>query len=94
MTNQEACFANYRLWESLGFVIAFAYQNFICVRVKLIILLCVLVVGISLYYFVEVNTTVFVTRVRASASGAVDSGFDSDSGQTNDFLIGVYNFPA
>ena len=31
--------------------------------------------------------------VRASASGAVDSGFDSESGQTNDFKIGMHSFP-
>ncbi|XP_078617627.1 uncharacterized protein LOC144885578 [Branchiostoma floridae x Branchiostoma japonicum] len=28
--NQEAGFSNYRLWESLGFVVAFAYSNFLC----------------------------------------------------------------
>ena len=32
--------------------------------------------------------------VRASASGAVDLGFDSESGQTNDFKIGIHSFPA
>ncbi|XP_076819317.1 protein unc-93 homolog A-like isoform X2 [Clavelina lepadiformis] len=53
VTNQEASFANYRLWESLGFVIAFAYQSFICVSAKLWVLLGVLLVGISLYYYVE-----------------------------------------
>ena len=31
---------------------------------------------------------------RASASGSVDWGFDSESGQTNDFKIGIYSFPA
>ena len=30
----------------------------------------------------------------ASASGSVDLGFDSESGQTNDFKIGIHNFPA
>ena len=28
-----------------------------------------------------------------SASGSVDLGFDSESGQTNDFKIGIHSFP-
>ena len=31
---------------------------------------------------------------RASASGSVDLGFDSESGQTNDFKTGIHSFPA
>ena len=31
---------------------------------------------------------------RESASGSVDLGFDSESGQTNDFKIGINSFPA
>ena len=31
---------------------------------------------------------------RASASGLVDLGFDSESGQTNDFKIGNHSFPS
>ena len=31
---------------------------------------------------------------RASVSAAVDSGFDSESGQTNDLKIGIHSFPA
>ena len=31
---------------------------------------------------------------RASASGSVDLGFDSESGQTNDFKIGIHSFHA
>ena len=30
----------------------------------------------------------------ASVSWAVDSGFDSESDQTNDFKIGIHSFPA
>ena len=30
---------------------------------------------------------------RASVSGSVDLGFDSESGQTNDFKIGIHSFP-
>ena len=31
---------------------------------------------------------------RASASASVDLGFDSESGQTNDFKIGIHSFLA
>ena len=31
---------------------------------------------------------------RASASGSVDLGFDSESGQTKDLKIGIHSFPA
>nr|XP_056709062.1 protein unc-93 homolog A-like [Euleptes europaea] len=49
----EAAFANYRLWESLGFVIAFGYGTFLQVYIKLYIVLAVLVVAIVLYGIVE-----------------------------------------
>ncbi|XP_066452228.1 protein unc-93 homolog A isoform X1 [Eleutherodactylus coqui] len=51
--HKEAAFANYRLWESMGFVIAYGYSTFLCVSVKLYILLAVLVVGMTLYACVE-----------------------------------------
>ena len=35
-----------------------------------------------------------VVGYRAFASESVDLGFDSDSGQTNDFNIGIHSFPA
>jgi len=57
--NQEPAFSNYRLWESLGFVVAYAYSNALCVRVKLIILLIVLGIGTIMYLASE-----FVNRVR------------------------------
>ncbi|XP_001631329.2 protein unc-93 homolog A [Nematostella vectensis] len=51
--NQEPAFSNYRLWESLGFLVAFAYSNALCIRVKLVILIIALVLGFSLYLFSE-----------------------------------------
>ncbi|XP_041107494.1 protein unc-93 homolog A isoform X2 [Polyodon spathula] len=51
--HKEAAFANYRLWESVGFVIAFGYSNYLCVDVKLYVVLAVLVVGMVLYGCVE-----------------------------------------
>ncbi|XP_068088006.1 protein unc-93 homolog A-like isoform X2 [Hyperolius riggenbachi] len=51
--HKEAGFANYRLWESLGFVVAYGYNTFLCVSVKLYILLSVLFLGITLFAVVE-----------------------------------------
>ncbi|KAJ8009050.1 hypothetical protein DPEC_G00084810 [Dallia pectoralis] len=51
--HKEAAFANYRMWESLGFVIAFAYSTFICLDTKLYILLAVLVLSMVTYLWVE-----------------------------------------
>ncbi|XP_072122066.1 protein unc-93 homolog A isoform X2 [Mobula birostris] len=53
LEHKEAAFSNYRLWESVGFVIAFAYANFLCIKIKLIILLIVLLTGMTLYGVVE-----------------------------------------
>ncbi|KAM5326041.1 protein unc-93 homolog A isoform 2-T4 [Glossophaga mutica] len=47
--NKEAAFANYRLWEALGFVIAFGYSTFLCVSVKLYILVGVLCASMLAY---------------------------------------------
>lgn len=52
-SNSEAAFSNYRMWESLGFIIAFAYSNFICTRDKTIVLLVMLFIGNILYFYVE-----------------------------------------
>uniref|UniRef100_A0A8D1F031 Protein unc-93 homolog A n=1 Tax=Sus scrofa TaxID=9823 RepID=A0A8D1F031_PIG len=51
--NKEAAFATYRLWEALGFVIAFGYSTFLCVSVKLYILLAVLSLAMAAYGTVE-----------------------------------------
>ncbi|XP_061099894.1 protein unc-93 homolog A-like [Conger conger] len=50
---KEAAFANYRMWESVGFVIAFAYSNFICLNTKLYVLIAVLILSMVLYGWVE-----------------------------------------
>ncbi|XP_069866450.1 protein unc-93 homolog A isoform X2 [Dipodomys merriami] len=50
---KEAAFANYRLWEALGFVIAFGYSSFLCVSTKLYILAGVLSVAMLAYGVVE-----------------------------------------
>ncbi|KAL0116817.1 hypothetical protein PUN28_010026 [Cardiocondyla obscurior] len=51
--NKEAAFSNYRLWESAGFVIAYAYSTHLCARMKLYVMLTVLVTGTVGYIIVE-----------------------------------------
>lgn len=51
--NKEAAFANYRMWESLGFVISFAYSTFLCLEYKMYILLTVLLLTVVTYPVVE-----------------------------------------
>ena len=51
--HEEAAFSNHRLWESIGFIIAYAYGTFICVNAKLYVLLGVLISGIIGYLVIE-----------------------------------------
>lgn len=52
-SESEAAFSNYRMWESLGFIIAFAYSTYLCTSVKLYILTSLLCVGMIGYLIVE-----------------------------------------
>ncbi|KRY79433.1 putative potassium channel regulatory protein unc-93, partial [Trichinella pseudospiralis] len=51
--NLEVAVANYRLWESVGFLIALIYHSLFPMTVKLYILLSFLLIGIVGYIFVE-----------------------------------------
>ncbi|KAJ8020378.1 Protein unc-93-like A [Holothuria leucospilota] len=53
--NQQAAFSNFRLWESVGFTLAFSYSNFLCVWTKLTILATVLGTGFIGYVILETN---------------------------------------
>ena len=48
-------FSNYRLWESFGFALAYIFQTYFCVHVKLWILVFTLSVGIVGYLVVELG---------------------------------------
>lgn len=54
-TGQEVTggFSNYRLWESMGFLISYILQTQVCVVAKLWILIGTLVVGMTGYLTVE-----------------------------------------
>ncbi|KAG4077935.1 hypothetical protein HA402_013435 [Bradysia odoriphaga] len=51
--DEEPSFSNYRLWESLGFILAYIFSNVLCVNVKLYILLGVILAGMAGYFAVE-----------------------------------------
>lgn len=55
--HSEAAFSNYRLWESMGFILAFGYGNFVRTDVKLYLTFTILVVGMFLY-----GTTEYMER--------------------------------
>ena len=55
-TESEAAFFNYRMWESIGFIIALAYSNFICTQVKIFIIMAVLLLGMAGYLLIEIRT--------------------------------------
>lgn len=52
--NKEAAFSNYRLWESAGFVVAYAYSTHLCARMKLYVMVTVLIIGTICYIIVEI----------------------------------------
>jgi len=53
-SKEEAAFSNYRLWESIGFIVAFVTQaSGVCIYPKLIIAMVSLVVGMAGYLVVE-----------------------------------------
>lgn len=71
--NQEPAFSNYRLWESLGFVVAYAYSNALCVRIKLIILIIVLGVGTIMYLASEFVHSVRNKEIDLSTEGEANA---------------------
>lgn len=50
----EAAFSNYRLWESLGFIIAFVCSTVLCISSKIVLLLVLITLGITGYLGIEV----------------------------------------
>ena len=54
-TEHESAFSNFRLWESLGYVIAYVYTPRIRILYAHIILLCVLTVSMICYFIIDVT---------------------------------------
>ncbi|XP_018577019.1 UNC93-like protein isoform X2 [Anoplophora glabripennis] len=68
--NKEAAFSNYRLWESVGFVIAYAYSTHLCCRMKLYVQLTILLAGFILYVIVEIHHLHKIRRQKAKEKKA------------------------
>ncbi|XP_031570929.1 protein unc-93 homolog A-like [Actinia tenebrosa] len=81
--NQEPAFSNYRLWESLGFVVAFAYGNYLGISVKLYILLTVLLQGMMGYFASEI-----IHYRKEKNSLDISPGPGTEMAQTNAALEG------
>ncbi|XP_042205190.1 UNC93-like protein isoform X5 [Homarus americanus] len=64
MNNAEAAFSNYRLWESMGFIMAYVVSTSFCLESKLYFNLGFLLVGITGYYIIE-----FLERKKRQAVG-------------------------
>jgi len=77
--NQEAAFSNYRLWESLGFVLAFAYSKYLCISVKLIILLVVLIISLIGYFIAE-----YVDKSRIDQAYSLADGMALEDSKKSD----------
>ncbi|XP_077503852.1 protein unc-93 homolog A-like [Amblyomma americanum] len=54
---REAAFANYRLWESMGFIVMFAIQSQLRVYVKVAVLMVWLALGILGYLVIEFHVS-------------------------------------
>lgn len=53
LENKVEALSLYKLWQSLGYVISFAYGNLIPVRYKLFVIMDVLTIGMVFYGIVE-----------------------------------------
>ncbi|CAG9561740.1 unnamed protein product [Danaus chrysippus] len=50
---EEAAFSNFRLWESVGYIIAYIISPFLRTSIKTYILIIAMVVGVVFYFIVE-----------------------------------------
>ncbi|XP_069678913.1 UNC93-like protein [Periplaneta americana] len=51
--NEEAAYSNYRVWRSMGFILAYAYSPYLCTSTKIYILLGLLIIGMGGYIIIE-----------------------------------------
>ncbi|XP_057311199.1 protein unc-93 homolog A-like isoform X2 [Hydractinia symbiolongicarpus] len=73
-SNKEISFSIYKLFQSLGFMVAFAYGDYLCVSHKLYILVCVLIISVVLYGVVE-----WSERKKNTADSKTISSFGNDA---------------
>lgn len=56
--DEEAAFANYRMWESLGFIIAFVIQKLLPISHKIVVVMAFLISGMIGYLAIEIHIKV------------------------------------
>lgn len=82
--NKEAAFSNYRLWESVGFVIAYAYSTHLKARMKLYVMLTILLIGFLMYVAVEIHHMRKVRRQKAKEAAAAKQHVPPEPEETDD----------
>ncbi|CAL4147767.1 unnamed protein product, partial [Meganyctiphanes norvegica] len=50
----EAAFSNYRLWQALGYVTTYVCSGFLCINVKIYVIMAFLILGMIGYYIIEI----------------------------------------
>ena len=63
--DREAAFANYHLWETLGFLMAMGYQNTLKTKYKLCVSLVFLLTGMLGYALLEILEARKVVRSKS-----------------------------
>ena len=53
--NLDGAYSNCRLWKAIGYVLGYACSSWLCVNVKLSILIAMLVIGMSGYMDIEIT---------------------------------------
>ncbi|KAI0980382.1 hypothetical protein GJ496_003647 [Pomphorhynchus laevis] len=73
--NLEPAYSNYRLWESIGFVVAYAYTPFIRVKDSAIVLIVILTLGVIGFGVVDIryNFPTIWTKVTRQPAPSIDS---------------------
>ncbi|ELU11750.1 hypothetical protein CAPTEDRAFT_23613, partial [Capitella teleta] len=52
--SSEAAFSNYRMWEAFGIIFSLSYSSYLCISVKLYIMMSMLVIGMVGYFATEI----------------------------------------
>ncbi|XP_021207584.1 UNC93-like protein isoform X3 [Bombyx mori] len=69
---EEAAFSNFRLWESVGYIVAYVISPYLRTSVKTYLMLSLLVLGLSCYFTVE-----YRERRKKSKLNTPDVGCDN-----------------
>lgn len=53
--DKEAAFSQFKLWQATGCIVSFSYGNYMCINIKIYILVGLLIVGIFGYILAEIS---------------------------------------